>query len=148
MSRNRYRRVTIDVARRAGVGKGTVYLHWASKLELFATVLIRDAAEIVVEQLSTFRVDPAEIRLHRTAWVALEELTARDRALPVDGHYQRGILGPGTCPCTLSRDPAVSGRHRSVSWPSPSRAAGPLTEALITVRILTASRSGNHAGPS
>ncbi|WP_410479403.1 helix-turn-helix domain-containing protein [Pseudonocardia sp. H11422] len=22
-----------DVARRAGVGKGTVYLHWASKLE-------------------------------------------------------------------------------------------------------------------
>jgi AcrR family transcriptional regulator len=62
-----YRRVTIDdVARRAGVGKGTVYLHWASKLELFATVLIRDAAEIVVEQISAFRADPAEIRLHRT----------------------------------------------------------------------------------
>ena len=52
-----YRRVTIDdVARRAGVGKGTVYLHWASKLELFATVLIRDAAEIVVEQISAFRL--------------------------------------------------------------------------------------------
>ena len=62
-----YRKVTVDdVARRAGVGKGTVYLHWASKLELFATVLIRDGAEIVVEQLSAFRTDPAEIRLHRT----------------------------------------------------------------------------------
>jgi AcrR family transcriptional regulator len=48
-----YRRVTIDdVARRAGVGKGTVYLHWASKLELFATVLIRDAAAIVVSRRS------------------------------------------------------------------------------------------------
>jgi AcrR family transcriptional regulator len=62
-----YRRVTIDdVARRAGVGKGTVYLHWTSKLELFATVLIRDAAAIVVEQISAFRADPAEVRLHRT----------------------------------------------------------------------------------
>ena len=62
-----YRRVTIeDVARRASVGKGTVYLHWASKLELFATVLIRDAAAIVAEQLSALRADPAEIRLHRT----------------------------------------------------------------------------------
>jgi len=61
-----YRKVTVDdVARRAGVGKGTVYLHWASKLELFATVLIRDGAEIVVEQLSVFRTDPAEIQLHR-----------------------------------------------------------------------------------
>lgn len=103
-----YRRVTIDVARWAGVGEGTIYLHWASKLELFATVLIRDAAEIVIEQLSAFRVDPAEIRLHRTARVALEELTARDRALPIDHdavahagglrHYQRDILGTRNLP--------------------------------------------------
>lgn len=62
-----YRKVTIDdVARLAGVGKGTVYLHWASKLELFATVLIRDIARIVVDQLAALRADPAEIRLHRT----------------------------------------------------------------------------------
>ena len=62
-----YRRVTIDdVARRAGVGKGTVYLHWTSKLELFATVLLRDVAQIVAEQLAMMRADPDEIRLHRT----------------------------------------------------------------------------------
>ncbi|MGH3937357.1 MAG: TetR/AcrR family transcriptional regulator [Pseudonocardiaceae bacterium] len=62
-----YRKVTIeDVARRAGVGKGTVYLHWASKLELFATVLIRDGAAITAAQLAALRADPAEIRLHRT----------------------------------------------------------------------------------
>ena len=62
-----YRKVTIDdVARRAGVGKGTVYLHWASKLELFATVLVRDVAGITAEQLAVLRTDPAEVRLHRT----------------------------------------------------------------------------------
>jgi AcrR family transcriptional regulator len=62
-----YRRVTIDdVARRAGVGKGTVYLHWSSKLELFATVLLREVAHVTEAQLATMRADPAEIRLHRT----------------------------------------------------------------------------------
>jgi AcrR family transcriptional regulator len=62
-----YRKVTIDdVARRAGVGKGTVYLHWASKLELFAAVLVGDLARITAEQLAALRADPAEVRLHRT----------------------------------------------------------------------------------
>jgi AcrR family transcriptional regulator len=57
-----YRRVTVDdVARRAGVGKGTVYLHWSSKLELFAAVLLRDVASIVEAQLAAMRADPAEI---------------------------------------------------------------------------------------
>jgi AcrR family transcriptional regulator len=43
-----------------------VYLHWSSKLELFATVLLRDVAEIVAAQLAAMRADPSEIRLHRT----------------------------------------------------------------------------------
>ena len=42
-----YRKVTIaDVAERAGVGKGTVYLHWASKLELFGAVLVREGVAV------------------------------------------------------------------------------------------------------
>ena len=62
-----YRRVTIDdVARRAEVGKGTVYLHWSSKLELFATVMLREVARLVAEQLVAMRADPTEILLHRT----------------------------------------------------------------------------------
>lgn len=62
-----YRRVTVDdVARRAEVGKGTVYLHWSSKLELFAAVLLREVGQLVAEQLVRMRADPAEIRLHRT----------------------------------------------------------------------------------
>ncbi|MBV9923025.1 MAG: helix-turn-helix transcriptional regulator, partial [Pseudonocardia sp.] len=55
-----------DVARRADVGKGTIYLHWVSKLELFATVLMREAVALTQGQLARLRADPAEVQLHRT----------------------------------------------------------------------------------
>jgi AcrR family transcriptional regulator len=62
-----YRRVTVDdVARRAGVGKGTVYLYWPSKRELFAGVLTREAAGLLGEQLAALRADSAEVQLHRS----------------------------------------------------------------------------------
>lgn len=61
-----YRRVTVeDVARRAGVGKGTVYLHWPSKLELFASVLVRESVGITRGLLDALRADPAEALLSR-----------------------------------------------------------------------------------
>jgi AcrR family transcriptional regulator len=62
-----YRRVTVDdVARRAGVGKGTVYLHVASKLDLFAAVLVRESIDVTHELLDALRADPAEVALART----------------------------------------------------------------------------------
>lgn len=62
-----YRKVTIDeVAARARVGKGTVYLYWASKQELFTAVLARDTARRVAEQLAALTADPGEVRLHRS----------------------------------------------------------------------------------
>lgn len=62
-----YRKVTIeDVARRAEIGKGTVYLHWSSKLDLFAAVLVREVVQLTAAHLATLRADPAEIQLHRT----------------------------------------------------------------------------------
>src|SRR5215472_14971786 len=37
-----YRKTTIDdVAREAGVGKGTIYLHWKDKNELFRAAILR-----------------------------------------------------------------------------------------------------------
>ena len=61
-----YRKVTIDeVAARAGVGKGTLYLYWPSKRELFAAVLARDTARLVAAQLAAVSRDPGEVRLHR-----------------------------------------------------------------------------------
>ena len=72
-----YRRITVDeVARRAGVGKGTVYLYWPSKLELFGAVLTRDAARLVSDQLTAMRADPAEVLLHRSMrWVYLASMS-------------------------------------------------------------------------
>ncbi|MEV1169112.1 helix-turn-helix domain-containing protein [Nonomuraea sp. NPDC049784] len=62
-----YRKVTIDeVAGRAGVGKGTVYLYWTSKRDLFAAVLARSTARLVAAQFAAVRADPAEVRLHRS----------------------------------------------------------------------------------
>ena len=62
-----YRRTSIDdVARRAGVGKGTVYLYWPSKSELVATVLTRQSAQMLAEQHARVTADPAEVQLHRS----------------------------------------------------------------------------------
>ncbi|MGH3812109.1 MAG: TetR/AcrR family transcriptional regulator [Pseudonocardiaceae bacterium] len=61
-----YKRVTIeDIATRAEVGKGTVYLHWKTKHELFAVLLLREVAEVTRELLVGMRADPAEVLLHR-----------------------------------------------------------------------------------
>ena len=62
-----YRKVTIaDVADRAGVGKGTVYLHWPSKLELFGAVLVREGVAVGREHVAALRADPGHVVLHRT----------------------------------------------------------------------------------
>jgi AcrR family transcriptional regulator len=62
-----YRKVTIaDVAERAGVGKGTVYLHWPSKLELFGAVLVREGVAVGRDHIAALRADPGYVVLHRT----------------------------------------------------------------------------------
>ncbi|ORV99742.1 TetR/AcrR family transcriptional regulator [Mycobacterium kyorinense] len=61
-----YRRVTIDeLARRAGVGKGTIYLHWRSREEVFHAVSAREAAAMADAIVDAVRHDPAEVALHR-----------------------------------------------------------------------------------
>jgi AcrR family transcriptional regulator len=53
------------LARRAGVGKGTIYLHWRSREEVFHAVSAREAAEMADAIVDAVRRDPAEIALHR-----------------------------------------------------------------------------------
>ncbi len=61
-----YRRVTVeDVADAAGIGKGTVYLHWRTREELFLAALQRAYVESVDELVGALRADPATVLLHR-----------------------------------------------------------------------------------
>jgi AcrR family transcriptional regulator len=57
-----YQRVTIDeVARHAGIGKGTVYLHFRSKDALFLTVLLRVQRGMVERMVQRMEADPREV---------------------------------------------------------------------------------------
>ncbi|MDP9845490.1 TetR/AcrR family transcriptional regulator [Streptosporangium lutulentum] len=63
-----YGRITIgEVARRAGVGKGTVYLHFSTKEQLFMTVMTASHLRMVELLLRDLDEDPAALLLGRMA---------------------------------------------------------------------------------
>lgn len=73
-----YRRVTVDeLARRSGVGKGTVYLHWRTRDEVFHAVATREAAEMTDAVAAAIAADPGEVRLSRYAWRLFVEAMER-----------------------------------------------------------------------
>jgi AcrR family transcriptional regulator len=66
--RHGYRRVTIDdIARHADIGKGTVYLHWRTRDELFEAVFEREVLEAIEELVRTLRQGSDAWMLHRLA---------------------------------------------------------------------------------
>ena len=66
--RHGYRRVTIDdIARHADIGKGTVYLHWQTRDDLFKAVFEREVLHALQELLGALRQDSGAWRLHRLA---------------------------------------------------------------------------------
>lgn len=55
-----YDKTTVDdVARAAGVAKGTIYLHWKTREELFTALLRRERAELAAEVERALAADPA-----------------------------------------------------------------------------------------
>ncbi|MFD8544933.1 TetR/AcrR family transcriptional regulator [Streptomyces sp. NPDC059649] len=57
-----YARVTIEeIARRAKVGKGTVYLHWKTKDALLLAVMLKVQSRSQQRQLERLRADPLEV---------------------------------------------------------------------------------------
>jgi len=63
-----YKRVTIDdIATAAGIGKGTVYLHWKTREELYLAVMLREYGGSIDEMIDAIRRDPREALLHRMA---------------------------------------------------------------------------------
>jgi AcrR family transcriptional regulator len=75
-----YKRVTIDdVAAQAGIGKGTVYLHYRTREELFFSVIMREQAAATDELIEAVRRDPREALLHRL--IRLKYLSAMRRPI-------------------------------------------------------------------
>ena len=61
-----YRRIRIDeIAKRSGIGKGTVYLHWRTREQMLAAVGSRETAEMMDAWIDAMRVDPAQVMPHR-----------------------------------------------------------------------------------
>jgi len=61
-----YRKTTIDdVAREAGVGKGTIYLHWKDKNDLFRAAIWREQQRYSEETMRRIAADPQGGLLHR-----------------------------------------------------------------------------------
>jgi AcrR family transcriptional regulator len=61
-----YRKTTIDdVAHEAGVGKGTIYLHWRDKNELFRAAIWRERQRYSEELQRRIAADPQGGLLHR-----------------------------------------------------------------------------------
>src|SRR5215467_6408147 len=53
-----------DIARKAGVGKGTLYLHWNSRGALFAALLLREKVAMAEDIKQRIAGDPAGASLH------------------------------------------------------------------------------------
>lgn len=75
-----YTRVTIeDIARRAGIGTGTIYLHWRIHESLLGTRFLREVVALWRVLIERVRADPAEVRFHRVMRAML--LAAMSRPL-------------------------------------------------------------------
>lgn len=73
-----YRRTTIeDVAERADVGKGTVYLHWKNREELFLAVLLRESVRSIEDLVRAVEADPLAARLSRLTEVQYTNVLGR-----------------------------------------------------------------------
>jgi AcrR family transcriptional regulator len=73
-----YGRVTIeDVAQASEVGKGTVYLHWRTREDLFAAVLDRELARALEEVAEWVIDEPGSWQLHRLIRAAFLAIMGR-----------------------------------------------------------------------
>jgi AcrR family transcriptional regulator len=78
LQRHGYRRVTIDdVAAGAGIGKGTVYLHWKTREQLFSAVFAREVHHAMDDLRQALRKDSRMCLLHGFARVYFLAITSR-----------------------------------------------------------------------
>ncbi|MEO7911245.1 MAG: helix-turn-helix domain-containing protein [Roseiflexaceae bacterium] len=76
-----YGRVTMDdIGLEAGVGTGTLYLHWKTKESLFESVLLRELHTLLDELAQQLRNAPSDVLLHRCLPMLLRAIKERPLA--------------------------------------------------------------------
>jgi AcrR family transcriptional regulator len=123
--RHGYQRITMeDVAREAGIGTGTIYLHWKSKEALFETVLLRELVALWADLAQRLEADPADALLHRFL-----------------GHLLRVIKGRPLAQALFTRDSSLLGKlaQRSIVVQAQPLASG--AELIALLRELGLMRS-------
>jgi AcrR family transcriptional regulator len=104
LRRHGYRRVSIDdVAAGAGIGKGTVYLHWKTREQLFSAVFAREVLRATDELRQAVQQDPQAARLHNFARVYFLAIVNRPllRGFLLD---ELDLLGKFTATADTARD--------------------------------------------
>lgn len=66
-----------DIARLAGVAKGTIYLHWKTREDLFATLLLRESVEAARDMLDLIARDPDGLYLSHIVRYGIYVVMAR-----------------------------------------------------------------------
>jgi AcrR family transcriptional regulator len=105
--RHGYKRVTIDdVAAGAGIGKGTIYLHWKTREALFWAVLQRDAARLLEQILDQLAEDPGLALPSRLMRAIFVEVARRPlvRALLLSDAEVLGALATDTAVAAAQRE--------------------------------------------
>lgn len=69
-----------DIARLAGVAKGTIYLHWKTREDLFITLLLRESAETLKAMAERIADDPGGIYLSSVVKHAIYVIMTRPLA--------------------------------------------------------------------
>ena len=88
-----YRRLTMDdVADAAGIGKGTIYLHWKTREALFQAVLNREVAALIADLREAVEHDPYEALPHRLARTYYLKIMQRPLVLAIFT-MDRDVLG-------------------------------------------------------
>ncbi|MET9731052.1 helix-turn-helix domain-containing protein [Streptomyces sp. NPDC006458] len=111
LTRHGYRRVTMDdVASETGIGKGTVYLHWKTREQLFGAVFAREVLRAVDDLRQALQRDPQTCLLHNFARVYYLAIVDRPllRGLLLGDPHLLGKL-------TGSPDPARDDRHAALT---------------------------------
>jgi AcrR family transcriptional regulator len=156
-----YRWITVeDVARRAGVGRGTVHLHFATKEALCLTVLMRSERRLAGRLIQDMRADPSAVlpgELARSAYllihhdpVARAVLTADSESLASLSRNASALAGD----LVETRERVLDGwfevlrAHGLVRGDSPLRLQRHAFTAIMTGFLMTGPAApGEEPGP-